>query len=156
MIYGKAGTNIASCVVDTKKIGDLMVDQFRVRSFWADTTTYYLSSESSDEAHFLCAFLNSTYVNEAIKPYQTKGAWGERDIHRRPFEVVSIPKFDPNDSKHIMLARLSRECHQKVTRLKLRNKSIGLLRNKVRQHLLSELVEIDKVVKDILSQSRPE
>jgi hypothetical protein len=102
------------------------------------------------EAHYLSAFLNAPYVDETIKPHQTRGQWGERDIHRRPFEVVPIPKFNPEDEKHQKLAELSRECHQKVARLALTGKSIGFLRNKVREHLSQELAEIDKLVRQIL------
>jgi hypothetical protein len=111
----------------------------------------FTKTKDSKEAHYLCAFLNSRYVNEAIKPYQTKGAWGERDIQRRPFEVVPIPKFNPGDEKHLRLAKLSEECHQKVASLTLKGKSIGFLRNKVREHLSHELEEIDRLVKSILS-----
>lgn len=151
VIYGKAGTNLASCVIDTGKVGTSEVEKLSIGGFWADTTTYYFRSRNRDEAHFLCAFLNSGYVNESIKPYQTRGAWGERDIHRRPFEVLVIPKFDAKDERHLRLAELSQQCHQKVAQLALEGKSIGLLRNKVRDYLSTELHEINKLVKDILS-----
>jgi hypothetical protein len=90
-------------------------------------------------------------VDEAIKPHQTRGQWGARDITRRPFEVVSIPKFDPADDRHQKLAELSKQCHQKVTQLILEGKNIGNLRGKVRQTLSKELAEIDSVVKSILA-----
>ncbi len=142
---------MASCVIDFGEGGELGVEKLSVSGFWADTTTYYLQSQNKDETHFLCAFLNSKHVNEAIKPYQTRGAWGERDIHRRPFEVVPIPKFDAKDKKHLKLAELSQECHRKVAQLNLEGKSIGLLRNKVREILMAELDEIDQLVKSMLS-----
>jgi len=90
-------------------------------------------------------------VDKAIKPYQTRGAWGERDIHRRPVEVVSIPRFNPYDERHQKLAELSKESHRKVVELSLKGKSIGFLRNKVRDHLSQELAGIDRLVRDILS-----
>jgi hypothetical protein len=102
------------------------------------------------EAHYLCAFLNAPYVDDAIKPHQTRGQWGERDICRRPFEVVAIPKFDPADERHRKLAELSKECHKKVKQLELEGKNIGQLRGKVRKALANELAEIDGLVKSIL------
>ena len=71
----------------------------------------------------------------------------------RPLEAVPVPKFNPEDKKHLRLAELSEECHQKVTQLAVEGKSIGSLRNRVRQHLSAGIDEIDKLVKSILSQS---
>lgn len=147
VVYNRAGTNLASCVISPK----LSKTELPVRGFAADADTYYYQTKDDMEAHYLSAFLNAPYVDDAIKPHQTRGQWGERDIHRRPFEVVSIPKFDPKDKSHQKLAEISKECHQKVTQLTLEGKSIGFLRGKVRKSLSKELAEIDKLVKNILS-----
>jgi hypothetical protein len=65
--------------------------------------------------------LNTSLVNEAIKSVQTQGAWGGgRDIHRRPFEMVAIPKFDPDDATHLELAELSRQAHSRLAVLPAR------------------------------------
>ena len=89
-------------------------------------------------------------MDEKIKPYQARGQWGARHIHRRPFEVVPIPKFNAEDERHQKLAEISKECHQKVAQLILEGKSIGFLRNKVREHLRDELEKIDKLVREIV------
>jgi len=148
VLYSRAGTNLASCVVSEADVKGTELD---VAGFVADTDTYYYQSKNETEVHYLCSFLNAGYVDKAIKPFQTRGAWGERDIHRRPFEVVSIPKFNPEDEKHRKLAELSQVCHQRVKKLKLEGKSIGNLRGKVRKALANELAEIDKLVNGILS-----
>ncbi len=148
VVYNRAGTNLASCVISPP----LLKTGLPVKGFAADADTYYYQTKDDMEAHYLCAFLNAPYVDETIKPHQTRGFKGvERDIHRRPFEVVPIPRFNPEDGKHQKLAELSRECHRKVAQLKLEGKSIGFLRNKVREHLSQELAEIDKLVKSILA-----
>ncbi len=149
VVYNTAGTNLASCVISPP----LLKTGLPVQGFAADADTYYYQTKDDIEAHYLCAFLNAAYVDETIKPYQTRGQWGARHIHRRPFEVVPIPKFDPEDVKHRKLVELSKECHEKVAKLELTGKSIGLLRNKVREHLAAELAEIDDLVKEILSQT---
>jgi hypothetical protein len=146
-LYNRAGTNLASSVVSEACTEDM---ELSVAGFVADTDTYAYQTKNETEAHYLCAFLNADYVNKAIKPFQTRGAWGERDIHRRPFEYVPIPRFDPKDEKHQKLAELSKQCHEKVAKLALTGKSIGSLRNKVRQHLKEELADIDKLVKEAL------
>lgn len=150
VLYGGAGTHLASCVINPPEQIGLDVSDIRVNGFVADIDTFLYQTTDGCEAEFLCALLNSDYINREIKSYQTRGAWGERHIYRRPFEVVSIPRFNPLDEKHRKLAELSKECHEKVRELKLEGKSIGLLRNKVRQHLAPELAEIDKLVREIL------
>lgn len=148
VVYNTAGTNLASCVISPplSKIG------LPVRGFAADADTYYYQSKDDMEAHYLSAFLNAPYVDDAIKPYQTRGQWGARHIHRRPFEVVLIPRFDPKDESHQKLVELSKTCHEKVGELTLKGKSIGRLRALVRQALKSELEEIDNLVRHILSE----
>jgi hypothetical protein len=149
VLYGSAGTHIASCVVDATS-GSLEAESRSTHGFFSEAETFFYQTNELKEAHYLCALLNSCYVDEAIKPYQTKGAWGERHIERRPFEALPIPKFDTEDKRHLKLAELSQECHQKVAQLSLEGKSIGFLRNKVREHVNTELEEIDKLVKAIL------
>jgi hypothetical protein len=146
VVYNRAGTNLASCVISPP----LLKTGLPVQGFAADADTYYYQAKDNMEAHYLSAFLNAPYVDETIKPHQTRGQWGERDIHRRPFEFVPIPKFDPKDEKHQKLAELSKECHEKVKKLRIEGKNIGNLRGKVRKALANELAEIDKLVKEIL------
>jgi len=150
VLYGSAGTNIAACMVDTVT-EYLPSENLSTYGFFAEAETFSYQTKDPKEAHYLCAFLNSGYVNQAIKPYQPKGTWGERHVQRRPFEAVPIPRFSPKNEKHLKLAKLSEQCHQKVARLAIKGKSIGFLRNKVRDHLTQELAEIDKLVRDILA-----
>jgi hypothetical protein len=146
VMYNTAGTNLASCVISPK----LTKTELHINGFVADADTYYYQIKDGMEAHYLCAFLNAPYVDDAIKPYQTRGQWGARHIHRRPFEVVPIPKYDPKNENHKKLAELSKECHQKVAKQTLDGKNIGNLRGKVRKALTNELAEIDSLVKNIL------
>jgi len=150
VLSGTSGTHIASCVANATS-GGLEAEGRSANGFFAEVETFFYQTKELNEAHYLCAILNSQYVDEAIKPYQTKGAWGERHIERRPFEALPIAKFDATDKNHLRLAELSQECHRKVAQLALEGKSIGSLRNKVRDYLSTELHEIDELVKDILS-----
>ncbi len=56
----------------------------------------------------MVAVLNSRTVNEVIKPFQTRGLMGERDIHKKVPEVP-IPLFNAKDGLHTDLAAASRE-----------------------------------------------
>jgi hypothetical protein len=113
--------------------------------------------------------LNAPLVDAAIKPYQTKGAFGaqhgggERHIHRRPFEVLPIPRFKRSDRRHRKLAKLSQDCHEKIARFladadeRWRTAPIGQLRTELRkEHLRNELNEIDSLVADVLNGAESE
>jgi len=150
VLFARVGTFLWSCVVQP---GEKLEKHLHlpIQGFVADYVSNFYQTKEPCEAYYLSGFLNSAYVDKAIKPYQARGAWGERNISRTPFEVVPIPKFDPAEERHQKLAELSKECHQKVAKLKIEGKNIGNLRGKVRKALATELAEIDKLVKSILS-----
>lgn len=167
VLYNETGTHLCSCVLNASlnEYDNLPgLYGFSVYKFIADTKTYWYETEDVNEAHYLCAVLNAPYTDEAIKPYQTKGIFGtysgggERDIHRRPFEVLPIPVFDPGNEKHLGLAILSKACHAKVsgildkTDFRERKYPIGILRRDIRKLIADELMEIDKLVKEILKR----
>ncbi|MEM2080477.1 MAG: N-6 DNA methylase, partial [Nitrososphaerota archaeon] len=161
LLYNRSGTYLSAAVLEWKD--DTEVMQVRVNGFFADTTTYVYVSSDPKELHFLCAILNAPSVDAAIKPHQTKGSFGarsgkgERDICRRPFEVLDIPLYDPHDEDHRKLAELSQQAHNDVRNFlenaspKDQDKPIGELRQDIRKKVIKEaLSEIDKIVKRLL------
>jgi hypothetical protein len=164
VLHNDAGTHVCSCVVDARDVSDWRVFNLPVRGFVAEHVTYWFETENPDEAHYLSAVLNAPLVDEAIKPYQTRGAFGaqrgggERHVGRRPFEVLPIPRYNAKDKRHRRLAKLSQDCHAKIQRFlahadeRWQTAPIGRLRTELRQdHLHAELAEIDAVVADILN-----
>jgi len=163
LLFNKSGTHLCGCVVDARNVSKWRVHDLPVAGFIADYGTYYLEVATPEEAHYLCAVLNAPLVDKAIKPYQTKGAFGaqrgkgERDIHRRPFEVLPIPRFDKKNAQHRELARLSARCHKTVAAFLAQadehwlTASIGRLRAALRADLLkTELDAIDEIVAAVL------
>lgn len=148
VLHNTSGTNLASCVLleNDKNITDIGAN-----CFITDTDAYSFQTKIELEAHYLCSFLNSPFVDVKIKPYQDSGTWGARHIHRRPFEVVPIPKFDAKAIRHVKLAKISKDCHQRVAQMALKGRGIGSLRSQVRKALSAELAEIDKLVIEIIS-----
>ena len=148
--------------MDARDVSSWKVYDLPVQGFVADTKTYWLETKDENEAHYLCAVLNAPCVDDFIKPFQTKGAFGtqsgkgERDIHRRPFEVLPIPQFNSKDKRHHELAQLSKACHAKVAQLvanadeKTLSQNIGRLRQQVREMLESELSQINCLVAELL------
>jgi hypothetical protein len=151
VVYNRAGKYLAACVVNTEAMPQ--VYGLSVQGFVAENALYRYETSDEDEGHYLTALLNAPSLDAAIKPHQTRGSYGERDIHRRPFEVLPtpIPPFDPRDPRHERLAKLSRQCHQRVAHMELsQTRRIDRLRKEVRETLKHELAELDEITRELL------
>jgi len=151
VLYNAAGKNLASCVIYTKRLPVITVSGAQIvpKGFIADKTTLFYETDDENEAYYLAAVLNSDIVNEAIKPLQTKGQFGERHIIRRPL-MLPIPKFNPEKNIiHADLANLGKRCSEKVAKLALSG-SVANMRKKVREQLKEELEKINELVSKIL------
>jgi hypothetical protein len=151
VVYNKSATYLVACVVDAKAMSG--VYDLPVQGFVVEHVLYRYETSAEEEGHYLAALLNAPSLNAAIKPHQTRGSYGERDIHRRPFEVLPnpVPLFNVNDNRHLRLAELSSRCHQRVAQMELsQTRGIGLLRREVRGALKQELTEIDEIARELL------
>jgi len=121
--------------------------------FLVDSTNHYAEVSNAEEAHYLVSVLNSGTLNEIIKPMQTRGLWGERDIYQLVWKAPT-PRFDANDPAHQRLAELGRACHERVgqvaTEVGQRYRSPARRRAAVRDLLKAELAEIDGLARRAL------
>lgn len=152
VLYNASGTNIASCVVDRKLLSKFGVLQATIepRGFVADSKTFHYETDNENEAHYICSILNSNVLNEAIKPLQPRGLFGEREIQRRPF-MFPMPKFNESDQKHLELAQISKQCHEKVKYESFEGKSTASARSKARATVSKEIERIDEIVSELLN-----
>jgi hypothetical protein len=73
-----------------------------------DTTSLF-AAEREDEAHYLCAILNSPSVRTFIKSYSSAGrGFGSPSV----MEHVGIPQFDEQNKVHKRLSTLSKSLHR--------------------------------------------
>jgi len=151
VLYNKSGKNVASCVIDKNSLPAFAIlkTEIRPKGFVVDHESFFYETNDEMEAHYLAAILNSNAVNEAIKPLQPRGLFGERHIHRRPF-MLPIPRFNKNDPLHVKLAELSKKCHAKVASIKFTKKSTAGLRREARRSIEKEIAEIDRLVSQLL------
>ena len=70
-----------------------------------DHTLVGVSCHSDQEAHFVCALLNSTPANFVVRGYVT--------LHPSPsiLKYIRIPQFDAKEKLHVQLAESSKACH---------------------------------------------
>jgi len=155
VMYNTSGTFLTAAVIEDEPIEfEVGGQKIPGRGFVADTKTYFCELTNEHEAYFVASVLNAPAVDKLIKPMQSRGLWGPRDIHKKVLELP-IPKFDATNPDHRRLAELGKECSTKVkcwlASGGARNiKSIGRLRRMVREMLSDELKEIDELVKGIL------
>lgn len=72
-----------------------------------DTTSLF-ATENENEAHYLCAIINSTPVRKFIKSYSSAGrGFGAPSV----MENVGIAKFKKGDKTHKKLSELSKKLH---------------------------------------------
>jgi hypothetical protein len=72
-------------------------------------TTAFIGVETAEEAHYLCAYLNSNAVRSFVKSFSAAGrGFGTPSTIGR----VRIPKFDPANATHRALTAISLECHE--------------------------------------------
>jgi hypothetical protein len=135
---------------ETEKIGAL-----RIRGFVADHVTYRYYAATEKEAAYLVGILNSTIVNELIKPYQSQGLLGERDIHRRPFEACPIPLFDPKDPVHLKIAETAHACREELLPIIQKMKSpVATARRDARKLVRGKLNQLDTLVRKLFKGTK--
>jgi hypothetical protein len=155
VLYNKSGTYLASCIVDNRK--PLNLGGLPAMGFVAEHTTYSFDCQNEDEAYYVAAFLNSAYLDDIVKPMQSRGDFGERDIHKKPLELP-IPKFNPSNRDHQRLAEIGKLCTEKVgkelPKLAEKYRNLGKIRGELRKLLTDETKEIDDIVRMLLSQPK--
>jgi len=150
VLYNTSGTNITASLYVREKEG---LGSFVSYGFLAESVTYYYYPATVNEGYYLTAVLNSDVVNDIIKELQPQGLYGERHIHRRPFEACAIPQFDSNNSVHFQLVELGQNCREIVASFvpNLEGR-LGQVRLDVRKIIKREIAKINKLVKKLLAE----
>jgi hypothetical protein len=154
VLYNTSGTYLVACVAKSR-IRDIKIDNTAIKlsGLISDHKTYFYDTNNEDEAFFLAAFLNAPIIDKLIKPMQSRGLWGERDIHKKVLELP-IPRYKQSNKLHERLVILGKECSKKVSELSpaLEKKyvSIGKMRSEIKEALSGEIGEIDSIVRQLL------
>ena len=104
-------------------------------------TISFIPLEKSEEAHYLCAILNSTEVNTLVKSFSQLG--GKSFATPSILEQIKIPKFNSRDKVHIRLVELSKKAHE-------------LAKNGNEKTLTKIEDEIDELVAELYGLSKTE
>jgi len=166
VVYLRSGTNLAATVINVE---DVLRENQLANDAVIESTLYHYDTDNAEEAYYLAAILNSSVLDELIKPMQSKGKFGERDIHKKPLEFP-IPRYDPNNEIHKKLVELSKrasEVTQRILpqllsvrgydkRLKERGalmpQEVATLRRDIRERLKDIIQQIDDLLVELFKE----
>jgi hypothetical protein len=145
VLYNHSGMNVAAAFFD-RGVQEI--------PFIVDVKLYWAAFSTKEEADYVAAILNSETVNAAIKPFQSVGLLGERDIHKKLLELP-IPTFHHENHMHVKISELGAKArHEAVKAIKSGtfplDSSIAKQRSFMRKHLKDEMEEIDDLVAKLL------
>jgi len=111
---------------------------------------------SEDEAHFVCASLNSSIGQMVAVSYAV-----EIQMDPHILEHTRIPRFDPNNPVHLRLAELSMQAHEAAKvgdemRLREIEAEIDLWAAKLWNLSDSELLEIQQSLRELAGEEEPQ
>ena len=169
VVYLRSATYLAACLIENKALEVKQETRsVKLNGILVDATLYRYDTDNEDEAFYLVAIFNSSILDELIKPVQSRGQFGPRDIHKKPLELP-IPRYDPNNDLHRKLAELGKRAAKRAyellpeilrelgydTKLKQRGflmpQEVGRLRSALREELNEILNDIDSLVIELLS-----
>ena len=78
-----------------------------------DQTLYWAHVDSEDEAIYLSGLLNSQAISSSISSFQPQGDFGERHIHKLPFQIT--PVFDTMNQDHRNVVNTTRALIQQYS-----------------------------------------
>jgi hypothetical protein len=152
VLYNQSGKNLSAAVLDTTRIND--INGIPIQGFVVDSKCYWYATESLEEAHYLVGILNSNVVNNSIKPLQTHGLKGERDIHRRPFEACNIPTYNSENIVHKKISNIAIECHDLLSLYSTKMKGLtGKMRTESREIVVEKLHKLNELVEELLKKN---
>jgi uncharacterized membrane-anchored protein len=131
VLYTAAGARPVACTIDTHALD---------RPFVARDKTYWTSTNSEQEAAYLCCFLNSAMASDRIRDWMTKGLFGPRDIHKRVLDLP-WPEFIVTDPDHAKLSAIGRQLQDQARAADISSHlRVSERRQAVREALNYELV----------------
>ena len=156
VLYNTSGTYLVSCVVRNAP-SRIKIDSTTIKTsgIIADHKAYFLDTNDENEAYFVAAMLNAPIVDSLIKPMQSRGQWGQRDIVKKVLELP-LPKFKANNKSHLELVTLAKLAEDKaskiIDKLEAKYSGIGKIRQLVKVEINEEVLNIDKIVRELLEK----
>jgi hypothetical protein len=98
VVWREQASTLQACVISTASDGRLIIPDHKLT---------ILGFDSKTEAHFVCALLNCTPVQLAVKAYSI-----EIQISTHIAEFIALPRFDEKKQVHREISRIGQACHE--------------------------------------------
>ncbi|NBP02611.1 MAG: hypothetical protein EBU90_21320 [Proteobacteria bacterium] len=160
VVYNRSGSNVSCALVKPTVLLQRLRNSFinktkkpliNPNSLVIDSGLYFGYLKNEDASHYLCAFLNSPFVNTCIKSLQSSGLGGPRDIHKKVLELP-IPKYDAANQDHETLKQISQQMHNQLLDYETKYQA-QKARGDIRKLQETALSQIDIICKKILTSS---
>ena len=92
------------------RIEAAVVDLHEGKPIVPQETVTLVECSSANEAHYICALVNSSPFQFAAISYSQEGGKSMGSMHI--LEHIRIPRFDPKNPVHLRLAELSKQAHE--------------------------------------------
>jgi hypothetical protein len=140
VVYNKSGKHLYAAYLGGS---DALIDQ----------GLYWGAVESEEEAHFLCAVLNSTILEDLITPLMSSSK-DERDFHKTVF-AIRWAQYDPNNEIHSSLTSLGKRAAEIAAEVDVQDIHFISARGVVDEAIENSGVtqEIDQLVVNLFNQS---
>jgi hypothetical protein len=112
-----------------------------------DQTIYWAQVTTEEEAIYLTGLLNSDAINEIIKEFQPRGAFGERHVHKLPFGVT--PPYDSDQTAHRDVVTKTKALMQAYAALKITQPALPALLNPNNGSLSSRRKKLMQFIKNL-------
>ena len=166
VVYPMSATNLVASVIDLQRmdlsmgLGDSLIS---MNGLVMDYKVFYCDVRGEDEAFYLCAVLNSRVIDEIIKPMQSRGLFGPRDITKKPLELP-IPRYNHTNTIHKEISELGKKAskvvYSQLPKITDRYKGkvlvpqhVARIRKASREFIMDILDQIDENVASILETS---
>jgi SAM-dependent methyltransferase len=138
VVYNKSGNYLVAAII---RNSSAVIGQ---QLYWCSTTDI-------DEARFLVAILNSSYVTTSVQHMQSRGESTPRHFAKVPFRLP-IPAFNPTNVEHRHLVDLAGQAGRLAEEVPLPDLSFEDQRTYLREELVKYGIgaEIDAAVKALL------
>jgi hypothetical protein len=97
VVWREQARTLEACVISVASDGRLINPDHKLT---------ILGFETEGEAHFVCAVLNCTPVQLAVRAYSI-----EIQISTHVADYIGLPRFDPRQQLHREIAQLGQACH---------------------------------------------
>lgn len=146
VLYNAAGTNVSAACFDRRTHPLSLIVEHKV---------YWAAFSDPAEARYVTAILNSSVANQAIKPFQSTGLLGERDIEKKLLDLP-IPIYSATKRAHGALAQLGERAAAEAAALVSSplfpaRTSLARQRGFIRHGIAPILADIDKLVGELLA-----